>query len=448
MNIRHIVRRLLCLTAVGGALTAWPVQAQETPCQLHVNTFPAGAVVTCDGQQHGPAPVTLSTLTPGRHLVSASLANHHDVHRSLILQAGERAAIELELEPVKGLVLVRSTPSGCSVTVDGADRGRTPLLLGDLPLGNYRMRLEAEGHFPKEIELNITSRRPILQDIVLQSNSATLAITSTPAGASVLVNGVAKGKTPCQIAGIPSGRVDLQLSLAGHQPFTRAVVLNAGRTETLALTLTPIPATLRLVSIPEGARIYVANEQKGVAPVVLKNLQPGEYRVRAELPGFSPMFRTIKVERAGDTTEEFRLEQNSGTFQLTTQPAGVVMFIDGQNVGMTKSSKEETDAVSDPLTIERLPEGTHRVQLTRKRYYDEEFEIKITRKEAMTVHKSLRRRFIPDHEVKTRLGVFTGELVEIDATGGVKIETAVGVFKRIPAEDIITRGPLKDINAE
>ena len=65
-------------------------------------------------------------------------------------------------------------------------------------------------------------------------------------------------------------------------------------------------ASLRVVSIPEKARVYVKDEFRGVTPLNLPNLQPGSYRVRVELPGFETDARTIELPRGGAKTEEFR----------------------------------------------------------------------------------------------------------------------------------------------
>ena len=112
--------------ALAGALLALTGSATAgEPAQVRVTTDPPGAVITCDGVVYSAAPVTLTDLAPGRHLVVAGKPGFVETRRSITLAAGQRMALDLKLEPVMGLVLVHSTPPGVDVQVDGADRGRT-----------------------------------------------------------------------------------------------------------------------------------------------------------------------------------------------------------------------------------------------------------------------------------------------------------------------------------
>ena len=76
-------------------------------------------------------------------------------------EPGERTAVNLTLEPVKALILVRSVPEGATVEVAGANRGETPLLLTDLPLGQYRVRLAKSGFREQEVDVVVLALAPV-----------------------------------------------------------------------------------------------------------------------------------------------------------------------------------------------------------------------------------------------------------------------------------------------
>ena len=167
------------------------------------------------------------------------------------------------------------------------------------------------------------------------SDSGTLDIVSDPASAEVLVNGISRGQTPCRIDRIPGGSVAIEIKANGFQPHTRDVSLAAGEVQKIEAQLKPLPGTLRVVSIPEGARVYINDEFKSEAPFDLTNAKPGTYRVRVEQIGHEPVARDVTLEKGASITEEFRLAKITGRLELTTAPSGATVLIDGKKVGIT-----------------------------------------------------------------------------------------------------------------
>ena len=413
------------------------------PTQLRITTDPPDAVVLCDGVTQETPPVTITGLAPGEHLIVATKTGYQEERRTIVLEPGQRLAVDLKLQPLYGLVLVQSSPAGAEVEVNGASRGKTPLLLTDLPLGSYRVKLSAPGYLTKEIDLKLESRVPVKVEASLRSDSAALEIASEPPGARVLVNGADRGTTPCTVDRIREGDCRIELLLEGYEPYRRELRLSAGQTESINVVLKPLPAELTVVSIPPRARIYVDNQFSGEAPVVLKNLEPGSYRIRAELVGHEPVARTVTLGRAQRLVEEFRLERNTGNLEIITEPAGVRVFLDGQEAGMTAARPDQSDQISDPLRIEMLTAGTHQLKLVRKGYYEVAKPVEIEKDKTTTVHEKLKRRFVPDYEVRTATEVIRGVLVQIEPNGNVKLELRPGIMRTIPAAEIRSKGPLE-----
>ncbi len=436
--------RQLALGTAAALVCIAQVPAQEAPCEMRVTSQPEGALISCDGVMRDAAPLVISDLAPGQHLIVASKQGYNDARHTLELaQAGQRVAVELKLEPILGLILVTSEPGGATVEIDGANRGETPLLLTDLPIGSYRMKLALGGCRDHEIDLKVDSRTPRKETVVLASNSAALDLSSDPSGARVVLNGVDRGSTPCVLEQIPEGDSVLELSIDGCEAYRQELKLHAGERQTLTAVLKPIPAKLTLVSIPAGARIYVNNQFKGEAPFTLSGLEPGSYRLRAELVAHEPLARTIFLERASEITEEFRLTPNCGALEIVTAPAGVKVFVDGKDSGTTTAKIGETDRVSDALHIELVPIGTRRVKLTKKGHFSKEVSIVVERDKTATVHQSLKRRFIPNCEVRTATDVIRGVLIEVDPRGNVKLEIRPGIMRTVEAGEIVSRRVLR-----
>ncbi len=430
---------MLLVTVIGS-----DAQSPDGLGQIRIDTSPAGATVHCDGTLYDATPTTLSGLKAGDHLLVVSKPGYRELRRTVSLKDGQKVAIELSLDPLTALLLIKSSPDGASVEVGGAHRGTTPLLITDLPLGQYRARLTNPGYQPREVDLNLSSRAPAWIDVELVSDSSTLFVDSTPPGATVRVNGLDRGLTPCRVDRIPNGDVQVEFTLDGFAPQTRALTLSEGREESVNVTLVPLPATLQVVSIPAQARVYVDNQFQGPSPIEVKNLQPGNYRIKVELDGYDPQARTVTLGRGSCLVEEFRLKGNVGMLEITTEPAGVKVFVAGKDSGTTLAKPDETDRISQPLQVDFLPVGRHPVQLTKPGYFTKDIEIVVERDKTVNVHEELNRRFIPNYVVVTSDGnVHKGVFVEVTPEAAVRIEIMPGIFKTIPPQDIRRRHPLR-----
>ena len=438
--------RCLYLAALLVPLLA-AAQTVSDPAQVRISTTPTGATVLCDGELCNASPTTINDLAAGEHLIIIRQQGYREERRTLNVKAGQRVALDLKLEPVRGLVLIDSTPPGAEVQVGGAVAGTTPLLLTELALGRYRLRIGSQGYQPKELDLDIENRTPRKETVALTSDTATLTLDSTPGGATVILDGINRGTTPCTIDRIPEGTSVLELLLYGYQTFREEVRMRAGDSHEMTVPLKMRPAELKVVTIPQGARIYVNNQFRGTSPVTLEELEPGSYRVRAELPAYAHLARTIVLKRGTRIVEEFRLEGNVGQLQISTQPAGVKIFVDGEEAGITKSTTE-SDQISDQLTLESVLIGTRTFVLSKKGYHSRKFTLDIEKNKTITLHQKLKRRFVPNYEVRTEEHLHRGVLIGIDEKGNIRLEKGSfgggGVKITILAEDIVSHGPIRE----
>lgn len=160
-----------------------------------------------------------------------------------------------------GRLLVRSSPSGASVQVDGVTRGETPLALRDLDLGAKEIIVARRGYLPESRRVVLTNARPSRSVEVRLSTAAaasasaaagrsgaispkpavstgTLAVESRPPGAAVAINGKPSGKTPLTINDLPPGEYRVTLTLAGYRDFATTVRVVAGERARAAASLT------------------------------------------------------------------------------------------------------------------------------------------------------------------------------------------------------------------
>jgi hypothetical protein len=151
--------------------------------------------------------------------------------------------------PVRGRLVVRSTPTGARVFVDGRDRGRTPLTLASLSPGSYAVRVVRDGYAPVERRLTVSASRPShslsLSLAALRAagppvtGPASIQVESRPAGASVYVDGRLVGSTPLQLRDVGAGVHAVSLELDGHRRWTSSVRVGAGERRRVAASLEP-----------------------------------------------------------------------------------------------------------------------------------------------------------------------------------------------------------------
>lgn len=417
---------------------------QEPAGHLRITVEPPDAKIIFDDVLQDPSPLLLTNVAPGVHLVHVAKDGYIPKRTSVKMAPGKKQDLDLKLDPITGLLLVHSTPQGAEVNINSSYKGRTPLIITDLPLGKYRMRVSAVGYLPKDLDLQVDNRVPRRLDVALRSNSGQLNVQSEPVGAAISINGVSVGVTPMLIDRISTGHKQVDLALKGYRLFSATVTVESGGSNNITARLQALPARLTAISTPPGAKIYLNDQYSGLAPHTVSNLAPGAYTVRGELKGFAPASSSVTVGNDENQTVELTLTRNSGILELITEPAGVQVFVDGEDCGITKAGA--SDLTSNPLKVEFLAQGIHRLQLTRKGYFTLEKSFAVEIDKTVTLQEALKRRFIPDTVVKFRTeaggeDAKAGAISQKLPNGDIELETKPGIFIKIPAGNIISVGP-------
>lgn len=144
--------------------------------------------------------------------------------------------------PARGRLVVRSTPPGAQVFVNGRRRGTTPLSLRNLPPGTYSVRVSRSGYeddtrrvavaggAAREIAVRLTRERPRAAAGSGGAFTGSIYVDSRPRGARVLLDGRAIGTTPLQVGNIRAGAHVVRLELPDHRTWTASTRVVAGET--------------------------------------------------------------------------------------------------------------------------------------------------------------------------------------------------------------------------
>ncbi len=225
-----------------------------------------------------------------------------------------------------GAVEVTSTPSGAQVSINGSDRGRTPLSLEGLPPGQHELELSRSGY------------RSYYGIFVIPKLLGTIAVTTIPQDAEVLLDGDAQG-----IAG-PAGLVledvaygthTLTARLAGWEDDVRTVELSAENpVSVITLKLGTQLGFLQVRSTPEAAAVFLEGQKVGVTEY-FGAWMPERYRLTLTKKGFDDWNSQVDIRQAETTFVAAGLLQPRGRrpVLLWTGAAALAVGIAGAVVG-------------------------------------------------------------------------------------------------------------------
>lgn len=163
--------------------------------------------------------------------------------------------------PSFGTLAVSSTPPGSDVYIDNAYKGLTPVSISAVPNGNRVLLVKRDGYQDYSRTVTVMGDTvTVTASLVLIPAPATtattqvqptgtatqtspaggygsLAVTTSPSGAQVYVDGILKGITPATIPGLSAGNHVLLLKMEGFQDLSTTVTVTAGQTAEYATGL-------------------------------------------------------------------------------------------------------------------------------------------------------------------------------------------------------------------
>jgi TonB family protein len=117
-----------------------------------VESEPAGATVTVNGDLRGVTPLDLGGLAYGSYDVKLDLKGFESRTTSVTLSdSAAKGDVKLtlpKLAPALSLVDILSTPFGAAVTIDGKSVGQTPLTDFRLAPGNHQVQIAKDAYEP------------------------------------------------------------------------------------------------------------------------------------------------------------------------------------------------------------------------------------------------------------------------------------------------------------
>jgi hypothetical protein len=159
---------------------------------------------------------------------------------------------------------VVSYPAGASVYLDGSYYGQTnpydALDIPNLAPGMHGIVLSLQGYYNYVTSVTVTSGSSTsvvatLEDRPDANQFGQMALSSSPSGAYIYVDGAYRGITPATLLLVRSGERTVLLRGTGYQDWTTSVQVTSGETAQVAATLVPIatPTTTAATTVATTA---------------------------------------------------------------------------------------------------------------------------------------------------------------------------------------------------
>jgi formylglycine-generating enzyme required for sulfatase activity/serine/threonine protein kinase len=132
-----------------------------------------------------------------------------------------------------------------------------------------------------------------------------------------------------------------------------------------------------VVSIPEGAEVYINGLKKGITPVVLKDINAGEYDIALKKEGFEHYTEKVTISSMSTTEVTAELIPIYGAVHVISDPPGAEVYLDSIKSGTT------------PINLNQITKGARKIRVV-KPGYDTWFKnINVIATEQLTLNAKL-----------------------------------------------------------
>lgn len=340
-----------------------------------IRSNPEGATVYLDGRNVGATPFQVPKAGVGKHTVRVEKSLYHDYLEEITLQPDGIAQIVAQLKPAFGSLEIITVPDGGVVTLNGQLKGRTPLILNELASGEYEIVITKDLYHAHRERFIITDESMNKRNISLSPAFGKLAVSGTPAGATVYIDGQLQGKTPLDIDELPSGKYSMRIDMDLYASCESEISIEDGKTNEQRYIMKPRFGTLNINGYPNGANVTINGIKIGQLPLKLYKVSAGLAEIKMEAPQYHPETRFQQIN-AGDLIDlDINLERHTGSVVVLTDPPGANVRLNLKDYGPS------------PQIIKDVPTGQQKLQITHPDYLtvDRKFELALNERKEINI---------------------------------------------------------------
>lgn len=304
--------------------------------EVSVTSEPAGAQVLVEGEPRGTTPLKTEIIA-GNHPLELRLEGFKPWTTDVQIKAGE----PLSVGPVKlglpdGRLVLRSQPSGASVSIAGVYRGQTPLELELRPDIAHSVVVTKPGYeaATRQISLGAGEQRTV--SVPLEGVFGEVTVRAQPVDAQVYVDGEPRGAANQTLRLVATGH-EIAIRKQGYLEYKTTITPRPGVPQVVQATLLT-PAQAKMAATPATIRTKADQTMKlmpiGRFTMGSPRREPGRRANEAQRPvQLTRPFYISVHEVTNAQFRKFRASHRSGivgqhTLDLDNQPVVNVAWED------------------------------------------------------------------------------------------------------------------------
>jgi hypothetical protein len=190
------------------------------------------------------------------------------------------------------------------------------------------------------------------------------------------VDGKKRGVTPL-IAALKQGERDIELRLAGYNPWRRRLQVLADKPQSLAIAALEIAdGRVRVRTTPAKVSVTLDGAYQGQSPIEVA-VRPGDrHRIGLSRAGYHPTEREVTVASGEEVHLDVELEPEIGVIKLVTSPEGAIVYVNGARRG-SANQRLRLHAVPQRLEIRKPGFAPYRTTVTPHPGFEQELRVRL-----------------------------------------------------------------------
>jgi len=366
-----IVLSLLLMVFAG---TAWFVLSARS---VYIDVTPGTSLVSVNH----PMAVKIG----GRYLVlegdlpiTVTADGYFDLDTSLTVSQEQAQNFVIDMLPLPGILTVTTESlEGATVSIDGEVVGTTPLVDLEVAAGEHLVEITLDRY---ETFLNnlVIEGRQVRQglDVELLPAWANVGFATTPAGATVSVDGNDIGETPL-LAEIMEGSHEILIKLTAHKIWTDNIDVLARVDMVLpTVELEQADGLVLLQSTPSNANVTLNGTFAGQTPLEFSVTPGTTHELSFFLNGYEEARRTITTRPEEETSLHVTLDPITSSVEISAVPFDAELFVNGEPMGNANQTIELI-AATQLLEIRREGYVTYETEFVSRPGLEQKLEVSL-----------------------------------------------------------------------
>jgi hypothetical protein len=303
--------------------------------------------------------------------------------------------LQSDTSSASGVLRVDSTPEGGRVYIDGQlRRDETPAIIENVSAGDHTVRVEKD-HLVGEEPVTVQSNGITRLRVPLRPGRGILRVNSKPPNAEVYLRGSKVGETPF-LESATAGPAELELRMDGYHSQTRQIKIPRDGREEVAVTLSALHGTLRVVSHPARAKVFLRGQRVGETPILINDINSGAAELELRLAGHHSHRRQVVIPSGGQEEIAVTMVAMHSRLRVVSRPARADVYLRGRKVGTT------------PLLLDAVTAGSAELELHLNGYKDYAQQLTLRANKQSDVTVTLRKKPIYEPPRGTVFGLDGG----------------------------------------